>query len=155
MNRSEKADEFIPMVRRPRTVAVVATFLFFSAAFALVTAVSLLFPDPLWNRMWDLNRPAYMAFETLGKIPGVLLLALGITAGLAGAGLLRRKKWAWWIALAIFTISGLRDVVTLVLARDLVRGGSGVLIAGAFLFFLTRPRVKRYFEEDARDRGFI
>jgi len=29
------------------------------------------------------------------------------------------------------------------LSHDLLRGGTGVLIAGAFLFFLTRPGVRR------------
>jgi hypothetical protein len=145
------ADKSISITRRPGTVVVVAIFLFVAAVVALATAVSLLFPSPFWNRLWDLNRPAYLAFEKFGKLPGVLLLALGITTGLAGAGLLRGKKWAWWIALAVFAINGLGDVVTLLLTRDVVRGGSGILIAGVFLFFLTRPRVQRYFEEDARD----
>jgi hypothetical protein len=54
---------------------VVAIFLFVAAVVALVTAASLLFPNPFWNRMWDLNRPAYLVFERLGRLPGVLLLA--------------------------------------------------------------------------------
>ena len=112
-------------------------------------------PESILEPDVDLNKPAYLAFEKLGKMPGVLMLALGITTGLAGAGLLRRKKWAWWIASAIFAINGLADVVTLLLTQNVMRGGSGILIAGVFLFLLTRPRVHRYFDEDARDRGFI
>ena len=86
-------DEYIPIARRPRTVVVVSVFLFLAAAVALVIAASLLFPNPFWNRTWDFNRPACLAFKKLGKLPGVLLLALGMTTSLAGVGLLRRKKW--------------------------------------------------------------
>jgi hypothetical protein len=134
------------MERRPRTVTIVAIFLFCAAAMALVTGMSLLFPGPLWDRMWDLNRPGHLAFERAGKLAGVPLLALGIVTGSAGRGLIMRSKWAWWTALALFAVNGMGDVATLLLTRDLLRAGVGALIAGAFLFCLTQRKVKAYFD---------
>ena len=134
------------MERRPRTATVVAIFLFCAAAMALIIGVSLLFPGPLWDRMWDLNRPGHLAFERAGKLAGVPLLALGIVTGIAGRGLIMRRKWAWWTAVALFAVNGLGDVATLVLTRDLLRAGMGASIAGTFLFCLTRPKVKAYFD---------
>jgi hypothetical protein len=134
------------MEGRLRTATVVAIFLFCAAAMALVTGISLLFPSPLWDRMWDLNKPGQLAFETAGKLAGVPLLALGIVTGFAGRGLIMRRKWAWWTAIAQFAVNGLGDVATLVLTRDLLRAGVGALIAGTFLFCLTRPKVKAYFD---------
>ncbi len=130
---------------RPATVTVVAVFLFLAAAVAVVTGFSLLFPSPFWNRLWDLNRPAYEAFVKLKTVSGALLAALGVGSGFAGAGLLRRRRSAWWFAVVLFTINGLGDLVALFFTRDLIRGASGVLIAGAFLFCLTRPQVRRQF----------
>ena len=132
--------------RRPGTVAFVAIFLFCAAAIALITGISLLFPNPFWGRFWDLNRPAYLAFEKVGRLAGVPLVALGIVTGSAGRGLIKRQKWAWWTAIALFVINGLGDVVTLFLTRDLVKAAAGVVIAGAFLFCLTRPRLRAFFD---------
>jgi hypothetical protein len=78
-------------------------------------------------------------------LPGFFLLALGAGAGAAGAGLLKRRKWAWWFAVALFTTNGLGDLVTLIATHDLIRGGSGILIACIFLICLNRPEVKRAF----------
>jgi len=139
------ANDIAATERRPATVTVVAVFLFLAAAVAVVTGFSLLFPSPFWNRLWDLNRPAYEVFVKLGTVSGTLLAALGVAAGIAGAGLLRGRRWAWWFAVALFSINGLGDLVTLLFTRDLIRGALGVLIAGAFLFCLTRPRVRRQF----------
>jgi hypothetical protein len=61
-------------------------------------------------------------------------------------GLLERKRWAWWGAVLLFGINGLGDLLTLVLYRDVVKGGSGVLIASLFLFCLLLPGTRRYFD---------
>jgi hypothetical protein len=140
------ADEFIAKEGQPATIAFVAAFLFLAAAVALITAISLMFPASFWNGMWDLNRPAYLEFEKLGSISGIMLMALGAGAGAAGIGLLRRKKWAWWSAIALFAVNGIGDVAALFVGQDLVKGGSGVLIAACFLFCLTRSKVMRYFD---------
>ena len=121
-----------PAERKPAALVVVSAFLFLAAFIALVTGTSLLFPGPIWNGLWNLNRPALIAFQKLGIFSGILLLALGAGAGAAGAGLLKRRKWAWWFAVALFTINGLGDVVILFSTHDLVRGSSGILIACIF-----------------------
>jgi hypothetical protein len=132
--------------RRPGTVTLVAIFLFCAAAVALITGISLLFPNPFWGSLWDLNRSAYLAFERVGRLAGVALVALAIVTGSAGRGLIKRQKWAWWTATTLFAINGLADVVTLVVTRDLVKAGAGAVIAGAFLFRLTQPGLRAYFD---------
>jgi hypothetical protein len=131
---------------RPRTVIVLAGFLFLATPVALVTGTSLLFPGPWWNRMWELNPPAYAAFSRLSTASGIMLLALSVVTALTGTGLLLGKRWAWWIAVSIFTLDGLGDAFTLFVKRDAARGGSGLLIALVFLFCLFRPAVQRYFD---------
>jgi len=134
----------------PRTVtisiAVVAGFLFLATAAATVTGVSLLFPSPIWDGLWNLNPRAREGFLRFGVVAGPLLLALGGVTCAAGIGFLRRRKWAWIVALALFAVNGAGDLVTLVWAHDLVRGGSGILIAGGFLFLLTRPGIRGSFD---------
>jgi len=133
------------MERRPRSVPIVAAFLFVATAIAAVVGASLLFPNPLLDRLWELNPSAAPAFHALGRIAGVLLLLLGAATFAAARGLLQRKAWAWWFAVCLFAVNGAGDAVSLVATRDWPRSISGVIIASAFLYLLTRVRVKRYF----------
>jgi hypothetical protein len=48
-----------------------------AAGVSLLTGISLLFPDLALNRIWDLNKAAYIAFQRLGGASGFLLLAVG------------------------------------------------------------------------------
>jgi hypothetical protein len=133
----------------PVAVRTVAIFSFLATAISFLTGSSLLFPQVAWHRLWEWNRPAYafVVEEHLQTMAGVLLLALGIVAAMAGWGLLRGKQWAWWIAVAVFVVNGLGDLLTILVQRDWVKGGSGVLIASVFLFLLMRSGTRRYFLE--------
>jgi hypothetical protein len=78
---------------------------------SLLTGISLLFPDLALNRIWDLNKAAYIAFQRFGGASGFLLLAVGALATMAGAGMLLRRRWAWYIAICLFGIDGFGDCV--------------------------------------------
>jgi hypothetical protein len=80
---------------RPKTVPIVAAFLFAAAGIAVVVGTSLLFPNPLLDWLWKLNPAGAPAFHAFGRLPGLLLLALGVATFTAAQGLLRRKAWAW------------------------------------------------------------
>ncbi len=127
----------------PITVPVVAAFIFAASAMAAIVGISLLTPSPFWNPLWNLNRPAYQAFQKIGTLPGILFLVLSAFTAAAAIGLLGRCRWAWWIAVGVFAINGCGDLVTLFAAHDLIRGGAGIVVAGLFLFFLTRPEVRQ------------
>jgi Ni,Fe-hydrogenase I cytochrome b subunit len=95
--------------------------------------------------LWDLNPHAREAFFPFGRTAGFLLFAVAVLTCMTGIGLLHRKRWAWFIAVATFTVNGAGDAVTLWVTHDLLRGGAGVLIAGTFLVLLMRPAVRQSF----------
>ncbi len=138
MNRDRIADTLTPI-----TIPVVAAFIFAASAMAAVVGISLLAPSPFWNPMWDLNRPAYQAFQRFGILVGILMLALSAITAVAAVGLLRCRRWAWWIAVAIFSANGIGDLVALFAAHDLIRGGAGILVASFFLFLLNHHQVRQ------------
>ena len=138
------------MEQRPRTVAIVAAFLFAAAAIAAVVAGSLLFPGTLLDRLWEINKPGAAAFRAWGRISGLLLLLLGAATFAAPIGLLRRKKWAWWFAVVLFAIDGSGDVASFVANGGWLRSASGMVISSAFLYSLTRYPVRGYFERERR-----
>jgi len=136
------------MDQRPKTVLIVAAFLFAATAIAVAAGVSLLFPGPLLDRLWTLNKPGEATFRSLGRVSGIPLLVIGAVACAGGVGLVQGKKWAWWLAVVLFAINGCADVVGLIVAGSWVRSGSGLVICAAFLYALSRSGVRAYFKPD-------
>lgn len=121
------------MKPRPKAVTVVAVFLFFATIIAVVVGASLLFPNPLLDWLWELNRPAEAVFRSFGRIAGVALILLGLATFAAARGLLRRDLWAWWFAIILFTVNGIGDLVSFVATGDWLRSASGVVISSVFI----------------------
>jgi hypothetical protein len=63
---------------KPIPVAIVAAFLWIAMLIGLAVGVALLFPGTFLDRMWEYNRPAHAAFQTVGKTSGVGFLVLGL-----------------------------------------------------------------------------
>lgn len=129
----------------PAAVIVVAVFLGLAAAVAFVTGFSLLIPGTGIDRIWALNPRAYAAFGRGGRASGVVLLALCVVAAVSAAGLLQRRRWAWGLALGIFGMNGLGDVISLPITHDWLKAGAGVLVAAAFFALLLRSEVRVFF----------
>ncbi|HWO38338.1 MAG TPA: hypothetical protein VNO32_56930, partial [Candidatus Acidoferrum sp.] len=69
---------------------------------------------------------------------------LGATLTSAAIGWFRRRLWGWRLGVAIIATQVLGDVINCI-RGDWVRGGVGVVIAGALLLFLLRSKVKDIF----------
>ena len=122
------------MEPKPKAVTVVATFLFVATGIALVVGVSLLFPNPMMDRLWELNKQGALAFRAVGRISGVPLLLLGIGTFFAAKGLLRGRAWAWWFAMVLFTVDAIGDIVSFVITRDWMKSAAGIVISSIFLW---------------------
>src|SRR5437899_5948661 len=73
-------------------VLAISVILLVSTAIALITGVSLAFPGTFLDRIWALNRGAYIEFVTLGRPVGISLMILGLICAVAAAGLLKRRN---------------------------------------------------------------
>jgi hypothetical protein len=119
-------------------------FLFFGAIMASFAATTLLWRGTPLDRLWDLNPTAYKQLAPLGGKVGILFLLLGAALTTAGIGWFRRRLWGWRLAALIIAAQVVGDVVNCV-RGDLLRGGTGVIIAGALLLFLFRPKIRAAF----------
>jgi hypothetical protein len=119
-------------------------FLFFAAVMASLAATTLLWQGTALDRIWALNPTAYKQLAPMGDIVGILFLVLGAALVAAGIGWFRRRLWGWRLAVAIIFIQVLGDVVNWV-RGDWLRGGTGVIIAGALLLFLLQSRIRTSF----------
>ena len=80
----------------------------------------------------------------MGNTVGIFFLLLGAALTTAGIGWFRRRLWGWRLAVVIIATQVLGDVVNCV-RGDLLRGGTGFIIAGALLLFLLRPKFRAAF----------
>ena len=135
------------MLTRPKSVVVVAAFLFFATVIAILVGSSLLFPNPLVNSMWRLNQRGAAAFHAMGNPAGYGLIGLGIATCAAGFGLLRGKRWAWWFAVVLFAVDGCGDVVSFFVTHEILRTVVGVGVSGIFVLMLVQSAVRRWFLE--------
>jgi len=129
---------------KPPGFSAIGVFLFFGGAMAGLAATTLLLPGTPLDRAWTLNPTAYKQLSPLGSKVGILFLLIAVALAVSGVGWFRRRLWGWRLAVAIIGTQVLGDIVNLV-RGDLLRGGTGVVIAGALLFYLLRPRVRAVF----------
>src|SRR5262249_7574410 len=106
------------MQRKPHAVTVIAAFLYFATFMALSVGAFRLFPNAFVDRLLDLNKPAQAAFRATGRLAGVPLILLCIATFRAAKGLLRGEAWAWWFAVALFTIDIIGDIVSFAVTGD-------------------------------------
>jgi hypothetical protein len=132
-------------LRRPKTVPIVASFLFLASGIASVVGIGLLFPGPLLDSLWKLNPEGAVFFHSIGRISGLFLLALGVATFAAGRGMLHAQRWAWWFAVGLFSIDACGDIVSYFLIRDPLRTVSGAVISSTFLYFVCRAGMRNYF----------
>ena len=123
---------------------LMSVFLVFGAIVASLAATSLLWRGTSLDRLWDLNPTAYKQLAPLGGAVGIFFLLLSGALTTAGIGWLRRRLWGWTLAALIIAVQVVGDVVNCV-RGDLLRGGAGVIIAGARLLFLLRPKIRATF----------
>jgi len=130
--------------RKARGFNAIGIFLFFGAVVAGLAAITLLWRGTPLDRLWVLNQMAYKRLVPMGRAVGILFLLLSGALTTAGIGWFRRRPWGWRLAVVIIATQVVGDLVNCV-RGDLLRGGTGVIVAGALLLFLWRPKIRDSF----------
>jgi len=130
--------------RKARGFNAIGIFLFFGAVMAGLAAITLLWQGTPLDRLWVLNQMAYNRLVPMGRTVGILFLLLSVALAMAGIGWFRRRPWGWRLAVVIIATQVVGDLVNCV-RGDSLRGGTGVIIAGALLLFLWRPKIRDSF----------
>ena len=128
----------------PPGFAAIGVFLFFGATMASLAATTLLLPGTPLDRAWTLNPTAYKQLSPIGSKVGVLFLLLAVVLVASGIGWFRRRRWGWTLAVAIIATQVVGDIINLV-RGDWLRGGTGIIIAGALLLYLLTARIRAAF----------
>ena len=125
-------------------LAAVGVFLFFGSLMAFLAGTTLVWKGTPLDRIWRLNPLAYQHLAPFARLIGIPFLTLSALLALAAIGWFKRRLWAWRLAVAIIATQVLGDAVNLFLGHFL-EGATGVLFAGALLFYLLRPNIRAAF----------
>jgi hypothetical protein len=130
--------------RQPRGILFIAIFFAVATCILLSVGTALLFPGSIMEAVWRLYpaRRALLMPYRLWLGPGFLTLAIAMAS--ASIGCFLKRRWGWWLSVAIFAINGLSDAAQILMGRFL-EGGIGVAAAGAILFYLSQPSVRGAF----------
>ena len=128
----------------PRGFNAFGGFLIFGAVMAGFAGTTLLWPGTALDRLWTLNALAHEQLAPLGWKIGIPFLFLAVDLAVTSWGWFFRRRWGWALSVGVIGIQVLGDLVNAV-RGDILKGALGVLIAGALLFYLFCPSVKRVF----------
>lgn len=129
---------------RPAIISI-GIFMVFASSMAALAGTILIWPGTPLDRLWQLNKTAHAELRKAGTYLGPLFWALGILLIGTATGWFRQRMWAFRLTVAIICTQLVGDLVNLV-RGDLVRGGIGILVAGALLFYLLRSRIRTIFQ---------
>jgi hypothetical protein len=122
----------------------IGVFLIFGSVMASLAGTTLVWRGTALDRIWLLNPLAYQHVGPLGKSVGIPFLILSALLALAAVGWLERRLWAWRLAVLIIAAQVLGDIVNLFLGHYW-QAGTGLVIAGALLFYLLRSKIRSAF----------
>jgi hypothetical protein len=128
--------------RRPLSLDV-----FFAVATGItaVTGISLLLPGSFLDAMWRIKPEEHMQLLSAGVPVSVGFFGLSAIMAITSIGAFLRQRWAWRLAIIVFTINGLGDAIRAALGAA-VEGVVGVSAVALILFWLTRPGVSAAFD---------
>lgn len=137
------------MKNRPLGITLIAIILFLAGATAFMVGISALIHGTPLDALWTMNSSFPPGFQLTfaGMAFGVFIIILGLVILYTGWGLLKGHKWAWWMAVIIFSINGISNIARIALG-GIIEGIFGILVAAGFVYYLTRPKVKEFFIEE-------
>lgn len=130
---------------RPGGFVPIGVFFVFGATMAAYAAITLVNPGTLLDALWTLNKQAHLQLAALGRIAAIPFGIVSIALALAAGGWFRRRYWGWVLGVTIIAINAAGDLVNLVIGER-TKGAVGVVIAGLLLIYMTRSRVRVYFQ---------
>jgi hypothetical protein len=134
------------MTRGPFRI-VIAFVVFFSlgACIAFTAALAFLTPGGILEPLWRLNPRARSNLVLLGPWASVLMFCVATLCLSAAIGLRLRKRWGYFLAIAVLVINLIGDVTNVALGIE-PRAAIGIPVVLVFLGLLTSRRMRAYFD---------
>jgi len=130
---------------RPRGFIPIGIFFIFGATMAGYAAVTLFRPGTFLDALWALNKQGHAGLLPFGRRAALLFVLLSGMLAAAAAGWFRGRHWGWTLGVTIIAINAAGDLVNIARGERL-KGAVGLVVAGSLLIYMTRPKVRAYFQ---------
>lgn len=137
---------------RPLGVTAIGALLVVAPFVGALGLLAIAVPGTPLDVLWKVNPSGAAAFHRYPALVGVVVCVLPVAVA-AGVGLLRMRRWGRLLAMALLAVNALGDAIAI--AAEGARGVVGVLIAVALLVYLSRPRIRRAFGEEAGREAYL
>ena len=133
------------------TPQILGTFFALATIILLCAGMALVWPGAFFDAIWDLAPSREAQLMPWRTIAGPGFLGLAVIMAVASIGCFGAKQWGWGLAVIIFSINGLGDLVQIFLGR-VTEGLVGVAAAAIILYWLSRMNVRAAFGEGSEYR---
>ena len=140
---TERVDPPHPGSGRPAAFLPLGAFFVFGAVMSSYAAITLAVPGTVLDRAWELNPEAHLRMAPFGRILAAPFFLLSATMAITAAGWLRRRRWAWRMAIAIIATNLAGDLISAG-RGDWFRGLTGMVIGSLVLVAILRPGLRGY-----------
>jgi hypothetical protein len=129
---------------RAITPIVLAIFFWVAELLTAIVFLTLLVPDTPLDLIWLAKPDAHNDLMLLRPASTLGFLLLSVAMGFAAVGCMRRRRWGWTLAVAIFAANSVGDAIRAA-TGGLAEGFFGVAVTLSILWWLTRPNVRALF----------
>jgi hypothetical protein len=131
-------------MKRPVFIRALGIFFLFGFCMSFISAVSLIFPGSFLEPMWKLNPRGHESFQRIGGYAILILFPVSLACLFAGIGILRQRRWGYWLGIALLLTNLAGDVINVALGIE-KRAIVGIPIALILVLVLLRQNVRKFF----------
>lgn len=140
---------------RPKGITLLGIFDIIQGPVLLLISMALFVLLPILAKNPEqLTKPTGLAYDVLtgwmGYVTASGFFALGITTTCTGIGLLKKKQWAWKIAVFLSLIGIVISLIPLPFYHDpttLIEAIIEIVLDIIVLYYLYKPHIKEYFDK--------
>lgn len=126
------------------TPFILGAFFTLATLIVLCAGIALAWPGTFVDAIWNLAPARHAELIPHRGWLGPFFLSLSIVFATAAIGTLGRKKWGLHLAVAIFIVNGIGDLVQVFIGHA-TEGIIGVIAASIIFYWLTRAAVDDQF----------
>lgn len=123
---------------------LLAAFFAFATTMTALVAMTLLAPGGGADAIWKVKPDAYAQLLAFAPASGWAFAALSVLMAATCVGCFTRRNWGWMLAVGVIAANAIGDGVRI--ASSPLEGSAGVVIAGAILYWFTRPTTRALFD---------
>ncbi|MCG6859529.1 MAG: hypothetical protein LJE67_15835 [Salaquimonas sp.] len=126
------------------TPPMVGLFFTFATLMTTAAAITLILPGGPLDAIWQIKPEQFPELKLHGSIVGAGFVLLALVCAATSVGSFMRRHWGWLLAVTIFTVNFVADLMQAILEPALA-AFAGPVVSALILWWLLRSGVRAQF----------